>query len=315
MTIFLLKSDIISGHEKMFHSIYDNYNKEKKFIDLNLVFDWFEILKYKKFIISVGYPAQNLFLVLFLKLLRKNIYVYTPFGFELKYFNVRFSRVKEFFYRSVYFGNNIKYITCSEAQSELLKNRFVNKEVFFVNNFSDGSYNSVNSISEINSKDVFYIGRIDQVQKNCLFFVDLASKNDYKIHLIGSCSDIYLNRKLSIQNIKIHNYTSEPFSLLNVDSCLVLPSFYEGAPLIIIEACIHNIPIFISDCVGNKNFADDALIFSSILDLQELLKLHFNKDTLLNDRWIKFRNDVLAKYNKEIFLAQLSVLENIIECD
>ena len=308
MITFLIKSKVFSGHEKMFKLIYDNFKVQKFFIDLNIEFDLPVFLKCKTFFVCVGYPAQNLFLIFFLRVLRKRVYIYTPFGFELKYYNVNFASIKENIYKLIYSGSNIKIVTCSRVQSKLFQTRFPNKEIFYLNNFSDSLQAICNNQEDKNN--VYYIGRIDQIQKNCLIFSDLARKSKYVYHLIGNCTDSALLKKLMHPNIIIHRHKLNPFNLLHKNSCLVLPSFYEGAPLVIIEACVNNIPIFLSNCVGNCDFAEEALIFSSISELRIMLDKHFIGDFEQLNKWSKFKYNVLSEYNKEVFLVQLNELEN-----
>ncbi len=311
MIIFVLKSKVNSGHEKMFRSIYENIHLDKKYLNLEHEKLIPYLFKNKTFIVSAGYPLQNLEIIFLLKLFLKKVYVYTPFGFEIKYFNVRFTKLKEILVNFVYSGNNVKLITCSKEQKDLFLKRFPLKKVYYFNNFTEGKNFSYKIDTQ--KKNIYYIGRIDQKQKNCIIFSELANTTDYSIHLIGDLDDEKLARQLSHPNITIYEKMINPYDNIVEKSCIILPSFYEGAALVVIEACMNNIPIFLSNCVGNKNFADEAIIFQHIDDLKIILNKFFSCDILLYQQWVNFRENVLQNYNKEIFLTQIHDFENIIK--
>ncbi len=295
----------------MFRSIYENINLEKKFIDLNHNRLFPLLFKKSIFIVSAGYPLQNLLTIFTLKIFFKTIYVYTPFGFELKYFNVKFSKLKEILVNFIYSGNNVKLITCSKEQNVFFKKRYPKKEIFHFNNFSE--HKRINNTLITTKNNIYYIGRIDQKQKNCLIFRDLAENNNYLIHLIGDLDSEILADKLNHTNITIYKKVINPYENIPNNSCIILPSFYEGAALVVIEACIYNIPIFLSNCVGNSNFAESVITFNNLEELNSILFKYFNKDISLNQQWMKFRDNVLKTYNKETFLSQIKRFENHIK--
>jgi glycosyltransferase involved in cell wall biosynthesis len=311
MIIFLIRSKITSGHEKMFKLIYDNLTIEKKYCNLINKTPLALFFRNKKFVISSGYPLQNLLLIFILKILFKKVYVYTPFGFKIKLFNVKLSLLKEILVKIVYAGKNVSVITCSYEQKKLFEQRFPNKMIYHLNNYTD--HNKIRKLEVSNQNNIFYIGRIDQKQKNCKIFLELANQTNYFYNLIGKLDDKNLKAYLKHDRIFIYGSMSNPFEKVTNNSCLILPSFYEGAALIVIEACYHNIPIFLSNCVGNRYFADEVITFNNTNDLIILLNKHFNKDEDLNKKWLNFRMNVLKNYNKEVFISQLSNLEMILE--
>lgn len=154
-----------------------------------------------------------------------------------------------------------------------------------------------------------FVGRIDQIQKNCLFFESLSRLIPNEICLIGECVDKDLEIRLRNSNIQILGKQRDPYQQLSINDCIVLPSFYEGAALVVIEACYHNIPIILSDCVGNRGITSDAILFNTPEEASELLASYFSSDKFFMAKWNCFRESVKSNYCRDQFLEQLNAFE------
>ena len=310
MTFFILNTNVISGHEKMFLTFYDTYHGDKTFLNLKekgLLSILRLIVTKNKLIISAGFPAQNLFLILLFRICFKKINIYTPFGFHVRYFRVKSADLKEFIYKLIVFGRRISFTTCSEEQKKYLMERFPYRRVFSLNNFIPAI--DLPQFSKPIGKNVVFIGRIDQIQKNCLFFEPLSRLIPNEIYLIGECGDKVLETRLRSSNIQILGKQSDPYHNVSINDCIVLPSFYEGAALVIIEACYQNIPIILSDCVGNRGITSNAILFNTPEEASKLLVSCFNSDKSFIERWNYFRDEVKRNYCREQFVKQLNSFE------
>ncbi|TLP37771.1 glycosyltransferase [Arcobacter arenosus] len=112
---------------------------------------------------------------------------------------------------------------------------------------------------EKNKKFTFIaIGRLEPV-KNHKFLLELANdlkdKFDFEIQIVGHG---YLKEELEklIEKYKLENYIkllglrNDIPNLLNKSHCLLMPSIWEGLPIVILEAGASNLPI-ISTPVGS----------------------------------------------------------------
>ncbi|UTJ05795.1 glycosyltransferase [Arcobacter roscoffensis] len=134
---------------------------------------------------------------------------------------------------------------------------------------------------EKNNKFTFInIGRLE-TQKNQKFLIKftnkLKSKYDFEIHIVGHG---YLNEELEnlIKENKLENHIkllglrNDIPELLNQSHCLIMPSLWEGLPIVILEAGASSLPV-LSTPVGSipsllnkknsyicelKNFVDNA---------------------------------------------------------
>lgn len=137
--------------------------------------------------------------------------------------------------------------------------------------------------------DVFtclFAGRLEQ-QKNPIYLIQLVNKlkhlYQFKIIVVGSG----LLRK-DLENLVIENGTEEYFDirgfhpsipdlLANVH-CLLLPSLWEGMPIIILEAGASKLPI-VTTPVGNIPWFLDM----STAYVTSIKKFHLELEVLMND--------------------------------
>lgn len=120
------------------------------------------------------------------------------------------------------------------------------------------------------------IGRFLPV-KNHLFTLELLKKitlkvDDVKLYLFGEgCEEFQIRNKiedLSLQNNVIFmGVKSDIENYLQSADCLLLPSFYEGIPLVLIEAQAAGIPCIVSDRVDRNSNISGNISFVELEDL------------------------------------------------
>ncbi|MHA8107602.1 glycosyltransferase [Aquirufa sp. 5-AUSEE-100C1] len=292
----------------MFKKIFEEF-KQTKLIVNQFSLDIFYRFLNGTVIVSAGSPRQNLFFIFGVSLIAKNVLVYTPFGFDLYYFKVKFPRVKNFVYKFLLSRNNISFITCSLEQKSYLKIRFPKQEVFVIRNIV---LNSSLCASNVYSKKmrVFYVGRVDDQQKNVSFFIELKKLIQHEIFLIGECRSKDLELRIKRSGVIIRSSSLSPYNDISLNDLIVLPSHYEGAALVVIEAATLGIPVFLMNTVGNKQITANPILFNNHLELVNLINLLHNKDSFLLKRIELFRKEILNEYSQNNFLLDIKFLSD-----
>ena len=140
----------------------------------------------------------------------------------------------------------------------------------------------------LSDKFILYIGRIEQ-KKNINTLVKAFEKlgSDLQLVLVGKPGFGYENIKKNLggKNIKELGWVCEEDVpvLLNASKCFVLPSFYEGFGLPIIQAMACGAPVISSDIPTLKEIGGEASLYfqvDSSDDLADKLRLVLNDQNL-----------------------------------
>ena len=107
-----------------------------------------------------------------------------------------------------------------------------------------------------NPPKFIYVGRLTDSDKNISFLLQGLShlkEEVWSLDVFGSGPDEdklkSLSLKLGLENkIRWLGFFSEPFSLVQECTALLLTSRFEGFPLVLVEASLHGIPIISSNC-------------------------------------------------------------------
>lgn len=187
---------------------------------------------------------------------------------------------------------------------DILKYFYKANNVLIPNGIQIDKYNlSLNK----NKKFTFInIGRLE-TQKNQIFLVNFANKlkekYDFEIHIVGHG---YLQEELVslIKANKLENYIkllglrNDIPQLLNQSHCLIMPSLWEGLPIVILEAGASSLPI-ISTPVGSI----PSLLNSGNSYICELDKFIENAEQVINnyeeakDKGKKLFKNISEKYS------------------
>ena len=183
-------------------------------------------------------------------------------------------RIRNIPFKKVAIKNSNVYFACSELAGRDL---FKNKKFYVINNAIDINKFKYNKDKEMylrkkmnldSEKNIIAVGRITK-QKNPFFIVDVVKElvkkdSQYKLLWLGSGD---LNGKIEKYIAKNHleNNIILLGSVINVDDyynigdIFILPSIYEGLPVVGIEAQISGLYCFFSDkitrevALGNNN--------------------------------------------------------------
>jgi hypothetical protein len=311
MTIFYLNSELTSGHEFMFERIFENFKSSKVLIQKLKLGNFIKFVN-NDIIVSAGSPRQNLFFIFFISFISKRVFVYTPFGFDLQFFGINHGYLKNRLYKLFLFKQNISFITCSVEQSEYLKSRFKGKPIYVIRNYNiNNTLHNKSSSNKLKPK-IFFVGRIEDLQKNVSFFVNLRPHVSNEIILIGNCTSKFLLDLFNLNNIKVFNAKDNPYSYIEKGDLIILPSNYEGAALVVIESCYLGIPIFLKDSVGNRKITNNPILFENLEVLLDLINSYENFDSILFNRIKSFQKEVINEYNEINFKADVEYFEKIV---
>jgi glycosyltransferase involved in cell wall biosynthesis len=292
-----ISNDIKKGLDKNIQIIISkNFLKSKFFSQRirNTINSFFEILKNKKTIVNkktILFSLQNHpFPILLSKLIKKKIIIrianhpYSSLRFFNKYPVFLFKLfVKIFFYR---FTDGI---ICNSNSSRIYLKKFLKK------NSITTIFNPIEFISnlqpEINRKNLLTIGRLEN-QKNISGIIFALKKvKDYfpniKLNIVGSGSEYAMLRKLIEannlnDNVEFKGYVNPTNDLLN-SKILILNSFFEGMPNVLLEGLAYKIPIISTNCESGPGEILDNGKYGELISI--------NNSKVLADRIIETMNN------------------------
>lgn len=166
------------------------------------------------------------------------------------------------------------------------------------------------------AKFIVFVGRISAVKNLQLLVKSFANlqPNDWGLVIVGDGPALEglksLISELNLAEIYCLGAVSNPMPIIKKSSCLVLPSFSEAFPTVLLEAMSLNIPIVSTPTKGaleilkgvpnafiSKDFCDekefsqliDKAIFSQPADMKHLLK-HYLTEKVIDE----FENRILT---------------------
>jgi glycosyltransferase involved in cell wall biosynthesis len=199
---------------------------------------------------------------------------YLPITKKSKHLSVLLGGVRDYINKKIYYRLPHEIITISNFnQQELLNNFNVPKsKSSIVYNYTEAL--STQEIPILKKSEVFnfaLIGRIDNVQKcQHAFLSKIINSNmlsNIVFHVIGdndSVESIALRKLCSgANNVKFHGWcgASEVTRLLNTMDGVVMPSSFEGVPLVMIDAINSNKVVFASAIDGMLEFLPKEFLF------------------------------------------------------
>lgn len=151
---------------------------------------------------------------------------------------------------------------------------------------------------EFNMEDNIVIGHIGRLteQKNTLFIIDIFNeiyKREKKAKFLiigdGNLREIMLKKikLLGLKEVVLYLGRREDIhQFYNAMDCFVLPSLYEGLPVVGVEAEAYGLPVFFSSVIPREsNVCDDLGIFISLKKSPEdwaKIIIKKTKDTMIN---------------------------------
>ena len=115
-----------------------------------------------------------------------------------------------------------------------------------------------------NKKYALYIGRLTKTKGIGELLDAMKKLKDVELLLMGEGQGYELYKNYAMQN-KIKNvtflgliYGDEKLLYLDACDCLILPSYTEGAPVVLMEAIAKNLPVISTDVGGVKKMIADG---------------------------------------------------------
>ena len=221
------------------------------------------------------------------------------------------------------FKNSILVIENKTDHKFFLNKVKINKKKIYRINGAGADLKKFNYNSKIKKKIILFPARV-LLEKGILEFVEAAKKlaphyKDWKFYVAGTLKyeknekeKTFTNVKLiekKYKNIKFLGYVKNMQNLFNTASIVCLPSYREGFPKSLIEACASGCAVVCTDVPGckdaiKKNFNG---LFCNVKDPHDL---YLKIDTLLKDKNIRYmfsknsRKLAEQKYNINIFVKK-----------
>lgn len=211
-----------------------------------------------------------------------------------------------------------KKFSCSNLAGKFL---YKQKKYVLVNNaielkkykFNEKKRKEIRKKYNVNDEVIIgHIGRFSE-QKNHRFLIELLEKlnirypNKYKMMLIGDghlYDEIINNAKQknvydNIIFIKNINNTCDYYNAFDI---FVLPSFFEGLPVVGIEAQANGLPCIFSNAITNEVKINENVIFLPINDTKEWSNII---EENRYKRCVKLSNKIIDDYDIEVQAKKL----------
>jgi glycosyltransferase involved in cell wall biosynthesis len=199
---------------------------------------------------------------------------YIPMAYKSSDMRFRYAGLRDWFIRQLIRHVDI-WITISEQQRQLLKGQWrIKAPIYVVPNRLElphiSKIHQSNSVCENRPTRVLFIGRFEPNQKGLDWLVDELRRNSAswvgRIEFIfqgkGEFEQVLRQLALEMPNnaVRIAPWGDVKQELLQADA-LLLPSRFEGFPLVAVEAAYYGIPIIASDKAGLSDVLPSESIF------------------------------------------------------
>lgn len=198
---------------------------------------------------------------------------YLPITKKSKDIGVAFGSMRDFINKHFYYQLPHEIMTISEFNKEELINNFAvdDYRIKVVKNFIDAPSYPVQKGSEEENNILLIIGRIDLNQKRQDLFLDFFVKSElsdfFEVHIIGDGSDevsqTVRNKYNGMHNVYFCGWLSsnDVVQRLAQCRCVIIPSKFEGVPLVMIEAIKLGKIVIASNVDGMKEYLPPQWLF------------------------------------------------------
>ncbi|AOP78721.1 TPA: glycosyltransferase [Enterobacter hormaechei] len=207
------------------------------------------------------------------RILGKHTSTYLPITKKSKEIGVVFGRIRDFINKHFYYRLPHEIITISEFNKEELINNFNvdASRIRVAMNFIDTpSYPKQTNDSQRNNV-LLIIGRIDLNQKRQDLFLDYFVRSElsdaFEVHIIGDGNDdaskAVRNKYGSMHNVFFCGWLGSEDVAHRLAQCrsVIIPSKFEGVPLVMIEAIKLGKTVIASNVDGMKEFLPPQWLF------------------------------------------------------
>jgi glycosyltransferase involved in cell wall biosynthesis len=215
------------------------------------------------------------------------------------------------------------FITISKCEVENLLKRGINPDKVFLNYCGIELLPIKEEFSSYDKQRVAILGRIKFVHKNQLFLVELLKRygkeliSKYDFVIIGEGPDEEHLRSAICENslenhLTVHPWIQDKNELYSKFDTLLIPSYFEGIPLVLYEALYFKKRVFATNLCGIREILSPEFLFSvnNYLECKELL---VNSEKIYpSERIDKYHQTILEKFNVTQFGRRfVSIIEQI----
>lgn len=271
--------------------------------------------------------AVNLFIIR--KFLKSNFLIIgrciNTLSFDYKYAKSFFRKYISKFLVKIFY-HRIDYVIAQSfgMKEDLIENfSFKDSKVFVINNplSKQFEYEISNNVDLLEKNyDFLFVGRFEH-QKGLKMLIDAFSKldRDHNLALVGDGSeknylqDYILSKKLS-DNIIIEEYSEDIISIYNRSRVLVLSSYYEGFPNVLIESIACGTPVVSYDMPSGADEIVEENINGYLVKYLDVDSLALSMNKAINKKWnyLDIKKTAL-KYSSDIILDQyIELIEKLV---
>ncbi|AUU08841.1 glycosyltransferase [Serratia marcescens] len=250
--------------------------------------------KGSKIIVVQGDILQGLGYFVAGRLLNKTVSSYIPYAHSFKRMAAKAAWLKDSFSTLAYrLCNN--YITISKVFEKEIINRNRKAKVLVVHNFVEKTSASftVREFCVTDVVNIFIIGRVQFHQKGHDVLVEaLSGIGEYQIalHVVGDGPDLKNLKNMQGKlpdNISMvfHGWATNSWDVAekNKIDFLVIPSLFEGVPLVMLEALERNVPIIAAARDGMLDYLPTDSLYDvsgdSVMALRSKIIAHIRQRT------------------------------------
>lgn len=226
------------------------------------------------------------------------------------YYNVFDKNITEYnnFFkkRKVNKFNKIVFVSNEARKSFVNLYKNLNEKTYVVNNLID--HNLILNLSKekhIEKRDkplILFVGRLEEESKGLTLLLDVAKESHkYDFWIIGDGKDKtkyqkYIKNK-NINNVRLLGQKLNPYIYMKVADVLILPSIYEGFPVVTLEGLLLNKKIITTVDVSSNNFKLSDYVYLVHRDKTSIKKAI---EDAQNKKHIRFDYKTYNKFNLDL---------------
>lgn len=249
---------------------------------------------------------------------------YIPFAHSYKELNRKYAFIRDLAASVMYRMTN-NYITISDFAKNQIIDKNKRAKVGICENYISeipADYECLLNEKRFDVFNIFVVGRVVFSHKCQDILMAGISGLDEKLtkkitlHVVGNGPDLDSLKMMACRynhvNVIFHGWVEEWWKLKPNPDLLVIPSRFEGVPLVMLEAMVRKIPIIASATDGMNDYLNEYALFENLTDFKtkaEYIRIMVEK--CINDE--KFLNLCSIYKKKSPVLPDLSAFLNLID--